>query len=78
MIGVAGRDDLDAIQSFIATRGVGEFQHIADESGDVWTEFEVRSQPAYVFINDDGTISDPTGTLSEDELRERLTALVES
>ena len=78
MIGVAGRDDLEAIQAFIRTRGVGEFQHIADEEGDVWSEFNIRTQPAYIFINDDGTVSDPTGTLSEEEMRERLTALISS
>lgn len=78
VIGVAGRDDLDAIQDFIVDRGVNEFPHIADESGEVWSGFDVRSQPAFVFINDDGTIAGEAGSLSEAEIVEWLDALVAS
>ena len=78
MVGVAGRDDLSAIQGFIDNRGVGAFPHIADESGEVWSRFDVRSQPAFVFIDDDGTIADGTGSLSEDGIAERLDALIAS
>ncbi len=76
VIGVAGRDDLSAIQGFIDDRGVGAFPHIADESGEIWATFDVRSQPAFVFIDDDGTIVDGTGSLSEEGLTERLDELV--
>ncbi len=78
MIGVAGRDDLGTIQRFIEARGVGAFPHIADESGDVWSAFDVRSQPAYVFIDDDGTIAGEAGSLSEEGIAERLDALIAS
>lgn len=76
VVGVAGRDDLSAIQGFIDDRGVAAFPHIADESGEIWATFDVRSQPAFVFIDDDGTIADESGSLSEDGLIERLDALV--
>ena len=78
VIGVAGRDDLDAIQGFIDDRGVTGFPHIADQSGEVWSAFDVRGQPAFVFINDDGTIAGEAGSLSEAGIVERLDALVAS
>jgi hypothetical protein len=77
VVGVAGRDDLSAIQGFIDNRGVGAFPHIVDESGEIWASFDVRSQPAFVFIDDDGTV-DGTGSLSEDSVIERLDALIDS
>lgn len=78
VIGVAGRDDLSAIQGFIDDRGVGAFPHIADESGEVWSNFDVRSQPAFVFIDDDGTVVDSTSSLSESGIAERLDQLIAS
>ncbi len=78
MIGVAGRDGLGPIQEFIDFQMVGGFPHIVDESGEIWSGFDVRSQPAFIFINDDGTVSDPTGSLNEEELNIRMQALVDS
>lgn len=54
------------------------FPHIADESGDVWRAFDVRSQPSFVFIDDDGTIAGEAGSLSEEGIAERLDALIAS
>ena len=76
VIGVAGRDDLSAIQGFIDDRGVGAFPHMVDDTGEIWAGFDVRSQPAFVFIDDDGTIVGDAGSLSEESLVERLDALV--
>lgn len=76
MIGIAGRDDLDAVLNFIDVREVGAFPHIVDESGDIWSEFDVRSQPSFVFVNDDGSVSDPTRSLTQSEIEERLDELV--
>ncbi len=76
MVGVAGRDDLSAIQGFIDDRGVSAFPHMVDETGELWAGFDVRSQPSFVFIDDGGTIVDGTGSLSEESLVERLDALV--
>lgn len=52
------------------------FPHIADEEGDVWGAFDILSQPAFVFIDDDGTVVDRTGSLGADGLAERLDDLV--
>jgi peroxiredoxin len=78
VIGVAGRDDLETIRGFIEARGVSAFPHIADESGEVWSAFDVRSQPSFVFIDDDGTIAGEAGSLSEEGIAERLDALIAS
>lgn len=64
------------MQGFIEARGVGEFPHIADVSGDVWGAFNIRSQPAFVFINEDGTIAATTGVLGESGIAEQLDALI--
>ena len=76
MVGVAGRAELDAIQGFIDARGVAEFPHIADESGDVWAAFDISSQPAFVFIDDDGTVFNTTGSLGDNGIAEQLEALI--
>ena len=78
MIGVAGRDELSAINTFIEDRGVGGFPHIVDESGDVWSSFDVRSQPAFVFINDDGTIAGDAGSLGPTAIASRVEDLIAS
>ena len=77
MIGVAGRDDLDPILDFIDFQGVGAFPHIVDETGDIWARYDVRNQPSFVFIDDDGTIVETTGSLDEESLNTRMRELVE-
>ena len=57
---------------------MGEFPHIADEAGDVWSAFEINTQPAFVFINDDGTIAARTGSLGAGGIDEQIEALIAS
>lgn len=78
MVGVSGRAELDAIQGFIDARGVSGFPHIADEAGDVWGAFDILSQPAFVFIDDDGTIAATTGSLGANGIAEQLDSLIAS
>lgn len=78
MVGVSGRSELDIMQGFIEARGVGEFPHIADVSGDVWAAFDIRTQPSFVFINADGTIAATTGVLGESGIAEQMDALIAS
>ncbi len=77
-IGMAGRDDLEPIGLFIAERGVGGFQHTVDEDGSVWESYGIQSQPAFVFINDDGTTETIQGAMGEAGLTERLESLLAS
>lgn len=78
IIGVAGRDDLRDMEGFVSEFGVGGFDHIADEDAEIWTTFGVTSQPAFVFINDDGSVETLISSLGLEGLTERVEALAAS
>ena len=78
IIGVASRDTIEQIEAFVADTGVDTFPHAADIDGDVWEFFGIGSQPAFVFINDDGTFDTRLGSLDEDGLTERVEQLLAS
>jgi thioredoxin-related protein len=63
------------MEEFVAEFGVGGFDHLADEDSELWTEFGVTSQPAFVFINDDGSSEILISALGLDGLTERVKAL---
>lgn len=71
-VGVAGRDDLSAINEFIETLDVGAFEHAVDDDGSLWAGYGITTQPSFVFINDDGTTSTHVGALGVDGLTEIL------
>ena len=64
--------------AFIADTGVDNVLHAADIDGDVWEFYGIGSQPAFVFINDDGTFDTRLGSLDEDGLVERVEQLLSS
>jgi hypothetical protein len=78
IIGVASRDTIEQIEAFVADTGVDTFPHAADIDGDVWEFYGIGSQPAFVFINDDGTFDTHLGSLDEDGLTERVEQLLAS
>ena len=78
IIGVASRDTIEQIEAFVADTGVDTFPHAADINGDVWEFYGIGSQPAFVFINDDGTFDTRLGSLGEDGLTERVEQLLAS
>ena len=78
IIGVASRDTIEQIEAFVADTGVDTFPHAADIDGDVWEFFGIGSQPAFVFINDDGTFDTRLGSLDEDGLTVRVEQLLAS
>lgn len=55
---------------------VDGFDHVSDVDGDVWLEYGVAGQPAFAFINDDGTVEMHLGGLGLDGIRERAEALI--
>ena len=61
--------------SFVDDLGVGVIEHLHDETGEIWQRFEIVSQPAWIFINDDGEIDTQLGALGEDGIREALADL---
>ena len=78
IIGVASRDTIEQIEAFVADTGVDTFPHAADLDGDVWEFYGIGSQPAFVFINDDGTFDTRLGSLDEDGLTKRVEQLLAS
>ncbi len=75
-VGVAGRDDLGAIERFVDGRGVSGFQHVFDDELEIWRAYGVTSQPAWVFIDADGNAETLISGLGEDGLRDRVEALL--
>lgn len=67
-VGVAGRDDLAAINDFIATLGVDGFEHAVDDDGSLWANYGITSQPSFVFLDDDGSSTTHVGPLGTDGL----------
>ena len=76
MIGVAGRDDVETFQEWVSSRDVEGFDHVMDPDGDIWREFGITSQPAFVFVNDDGTVETRRGALGLEGLTERVNDLI--
>ena len=64
------------MQAFIDRHGVGDFAHLVDADGSLWERFGIVTQPAWVFVNDDGTTETLVGILGEDGLRAEIDALV--
>lgn len=73
-VGVAARADLDEMQEFVADADL-QFVQIADFDQTVWTQWSVVSQPAFVFLNDDGGQEGHLGALGADALLAKVEAL---
>lgn len=78
IIGVAAKADLPEVQDFVSSRGVGDFDHVLDDSLDVWSAFSVANQPAVAFVNDDGTVRVHNGSIGLEGLIEGIQELVAS
>ena len=78
VVGMAGRDDTGPMEEFVARHGLGSLPHAVDDDGSLWADFGVRGQPAWVFIDRNGTTTLVFGALSEDALKERLDAIASS
>ena len=74
-VGVAAQDEVPAMQEFVSKYKVDSFVHLADVDAAVWTRFGVTAQPAFAFIGADGSVDVVKGTLSEQDLAARLSAL---
>jgi len=77
-VGVAARSDVAAMQDFVSKYNLN-FTNLNDADGSLWARFNVPWQPAYVFLRPDGTstfVNNPTSAMSEQELSDRVHALV--
>ena len=66
------------MESFVDDNAVGAFEHLIDIDGVIWSELEIFDQPAFAFVNDDGTVEVKIGSFEETELAERVQALIDS
>ena len=76
IVGVAGRDDLAAIESFVENLAVDQFEHAIDDDGSIWASYGILSQPSFAFIGEDGAVSTHTGPLGVAGLSERIDELL--
>jgi thiol-disulfide isomerase/thioredoxin len=76
LIGVPGRGDLDEMRKFVEDTGTGSLTHVADLGGDIWSAFGAYGQPAFAFIDDDGTVEVFIGGMGGKALAERITELI--
>lgn len=65
------------IIAFIEETGVGGFDHVIDHTN-LWSSFEITSQPAFAFIDDDGSIETHLGRMNYAEMVDRIEALAQS
>ena len=72
-IGVASRGDLSQVKEFIERYAVTDLPHIFDDQGDIWRQYRISSQPAWVFIDANGNQERVIGALGDTEIRTKLT-----
>ena len=77
-VGVPGRGKVAEMRTFVSETGTAGFRHVSDESGDLWNQFGVVSQPSFVFIDAAGHATRVTGSLDAEELRTRVQSLLAS
>ncbi|GAA4917182.1 redoxin domain-containing protein [Streptomonospora salina] len=71
-IGVAGQGEPDAMAEFVESTGTGGMRHIIDEDGSIWSGFEVTTQPSFSFLRNSGSFLTYTGTMTDQEIDERV------
>ena len=65
------------MESFVEDNAVGDFEHLIDIDGVIWSELEIFDQPAFAFVNDDGTVDVNVGSFEQEELAARVQALID-
>jgi thiol-disulfide isomerase/thioredoxin len=79
LIGIAGlSDDQAAIEEFVEWTGTGGADHVVDEDGAIWEGFGVVLQPAFYFVNDDGTFHRAGAGLTAEDILAEAAWLAES
>lgn len=76
IIGVASRDEVPAMEDFVARHGLSDMINIADVDGQIWEQFGVVAQPAWVFLDAEaGTGERVLGAIPTPDLETRLETL---
>lgn len=76
-VGVAAEDRLEAMKKFVADHELTGFPHLADLDGSVWKRFGVTAQPTFAFVRGDGSVELLTGAPTEEQLDQRVSALLQ-
>lgn len=75
VVGVASRDQVPAMEAFVAEHGLEHVTSIADVDGAVWERFGVVGQPTWIFVDGEtGAVARHLGLLGDDD----LTAIVQT
>lgn len=75
---MTGRDTVGEAQGFVSNFGLGGMTHVFDPDGSLWGRVGISYQPAWIFVNDDGTATLVPGALGEERLTEELDKLIAS
>lgn len=60
------------MKNFVATLGVGDFDHAMDFDAQIWRHFGIAGQPAFAFVNDDGNVTPVSGALGSAGINEHI------
>ncbi len=78
LYGVPGKSDQGGMDEFVDAYGLEDLTQIVDPDGGLWSAFGVASQPAFVLINDDGTITTIQGGLGKQGILDAAAELAAS
>jgi hypothetical protein len=74
VVGVAWSGSDNDYAAFIERHKLS-FVNLDDTAGDIYRKYEIPYQPAWVFVDTDGSVTTRRGALSESDLEEVLTEL---
>lgn len=77
-LGVPGLGSETDMRDFVSDTGTAEFTHAVDENGALWQRFGVVAQPAFAFVDTDGSVRVFGGSLDEAQLRRAADELLAS
>ncbi|MCZ7432444.1 redoxin domain-containing protein [Streptomyces sp. WMMC1477] len=74
-VGVPGKGGTADMEKFVSAHQLDGFQHAVDADGTVWSRFGVAAQPALAFVDKTGKVEVVPGTMSADQLSQRVAEL---
>lgn len=75
-LGVPGLGSEGAMRDFVSDTGIGGLTHVVDQDGALWQRFGVVAQPAFAFVDRDGSVQVFGGSLDEAQLRKAADELL--
>jgi len=65
------------MQEFVSEFGVDGFDHVVDQSAEVWAHFGVFVQPSFAFVDAGGDVEVFVGAMGAEALSTRIDELVD-